>query len=226
MNEAARVLEDHQEEYAGLITREMGKAIGEARAEVAKCAWVCRYYADHAAQFLKEEPIPTDAGKSYVAFEPLGVVLAIMPWNFPFWQVFRFAAPALMAGNTGLLKHASNVPGCGEAIEGVFRRAGFPEHTFSNLLIGSDPVKTVIGHPLVRAATLTGSDWAGRAVGGQSGRALKKTVLELGGSDAYLILEDADLEHAAEVCRSSRLLNAGQSCIGAKRFIVLEEVYD
>jgi succinate-semialdehyde dehydrogenase/glutarate-semialdehyde dehydrogenase len=225
MNKAAEVLEANKEEYARLMTREMGKAISEARSEVEKCAWVCRYYAEHAEKFLQDELIQTDASKSYVTFEPLGVVLAVMPWNFPFWQVFRFAAPNLMAGNTGLLKHASNVPGCAEAIEDVFRKAGFPEHVFTNLRIGSDQVAFVIDHPLVRAATLTGSDKAGRSVAEQSGRRLKKTVLELGGSDAYLILDDADLEHAAEVCKNSRLLNAGQSCIGAKRFIVVEEVY-
>ncbi len=225
MNRAAEVLDKNQEKYARLITREMGKAIGEARSEVAKCAWVCRYYAEHAEAFLRDEHIETDASKSFVTHRPLGVVLAVMPWNFPFWQVFRFAAPGLMAGNVGLLKHASNVPGCAEAIEEVFREAGFPAHAFSSLLIGSSQVEAVIEHPLVRAATLTGSDQAGRAVAAQAGRELKKTVLELGGSDAYLILEDADLEHAAEVCKNSRLLNAGQSCIGAKRFIVVEEVY-
>jgi len=225
MQRAADVLEDNQEKYARLITREMGKVIAEARSEVAKCAWVCRYYAEHAESFLQEEYIETDASKSFVTCRSLGIVLAVMPWNFPFWQVFRFAAPSLMAGNTGLLKHASNVPGCGEAIEEVFREAGFPEHAFTHLLIGSSQVEAVIQHPLVRAATLTGSDKAGRAVAAQAGQELKKTVLELGGSDAYLILEDADLEHAAEVCKNSRLLNAGQSCIGAKRFIVVDEVY-
>lgn len=226
MNKAAEVLEKNKEEYARLMTREMGKVIKEARSEVEKCAWVCRYYAEHAENFLKDEYIKTDASKSYVAHQPLGVVLAVMPWNFPMWQVFRFAAPNLMAGNVGLLKHASNVPGCAQAIEDIFRQAGFPENVFTNLMIGSDQVEFVIDHPLVRAATLTGSDKAGRAVAEQAGRRLKKTVLELGGSDAYLVLEDADLEHAAEVCKNSRLLNAGQSCIGAKRFIVVEEVYE
>lgn len=226
MNKAAEVLEKNKEEYARLMTREMGKVITEARSEVEKCAWVCRYYAEHAEDFLKDEYIETDASKSYVTHQPLGVVLAVMPWNFPLWQVFRFAAPNLMAGNVGLLKHASNVPGCAQAIEDVFRKAGFPDHVFTNLMIGSDQVEFVIDHPLVRAATLTGSDKAGRAVAEQAGRRLKKTVLELGGSDAYLVLEDADLEHAAEMCKNSRLLNAGQSCIGAKRFIVVEEVYE
>ncbi len=226
MNKAAGVLETNKEEYARLMTHEMGKVINEARSEVEKCAWVCRYYAEHAGDFLQDEYIETDASKSYVTHRPLGVVLAVMPWNFPLWQVFRFAAPNLMAGNVGLLKHASNVPGCAQAIEDVFREAGFPEHTFTNLMIGSDQVEFVIDHPLVRAATLTGSDKAGRAVAEQAGRQLKKTVLELGGSDAYLVLEDADLEQAAEVCKNSRLLNAGQSCIGAKRFIVVEEVYE
>lgn len=225
MQRAADVLDQNKEVYAQLITREMGKVIRESRAEIEKCAWVCRYYAEHAESFLRDQPVATDAAKSYITFEPIGVVLAVMPWNFPFWQVFRFAAPSLMAGNAGLLKHASNVPGCAEAIESVFREAGFPDGLFANLLIGSSQVESVLDHPLVRAATLTGSDQAGRAVAQQAGRRLKKTVLELGGSDAYLILEDADLELAAEVCTNSRLLNAGQSCIGAKRFIVVEEVY-
>lgn len=226
MQNAAAVLRKNKEKYARLATQEMGKPITEARSEIEKCAWVCEYYAEHAAQFLADETIETDASKSYVAYNPLGVVLAVMPWNFPYWQVFRFAAPAVMAGNVGLLKHASNVPGCAEAIEEVFREAGFPDGVFYNLLIKSDQVQAVIEHSAVKAATLTGSERAGSAVASTAGKQIKKTVLELGGSDAYLILEDADLEQAASVCTTSRLLNTGQSCIGAKRFIVLESVYD
>lgn len=226
MKKVAQILRDNQEKYAKLATQEMGKPIKEARSEVEKCAWVCEYYADHAAQFLANEYIETDASSSYIAYQPLGIVLAVMPWNFPYWQVFRFAAPAIMAGNVGLLKHASNVPGCAEAIEAIFREAGFPEGIFYNLLIKSDQVQMIIEHPNVKAATLTGSEKAGSAVAKTAGKQIKKTVLELGGSDAYLILDDADLEQAASVCTKSRLLNTGQSCIGAKRFIVLESVYD
>lgn len=226
MRKAAQILLNRQEELAHLMTAEMGKTIKEARAEVEKCAWVCNYYAENTAKFLQDEVVETDASKSYLTFQPIGVVLAIMPWNFPFWQVFRFAAPALMAGNAGVLKHASNVPGCGEAIQEIFEQADFPKGLFSNLLIGNKQVNQVIEHPLVRAATLTGSETAGSAVAAAAGKRIKKTVLELGGSDAYLILQDADLDLAAEVCKSSRLLNAGQSCIAAKRFIVVKEVYD
>jgi succinate-semialdehyde dehydrogenase/glutarate-semialdehyde dehydrogenase len=202
----------------------MGKPVREGRVEAEKCAWVCEYYAENAARFLADEPVETDASASFVAFRPLGIVLAVMPWNFPFWQVFRFAAPGLMAGNAGLLKHASNVPGCALAIEEVFREAGFPEGLFRALLVGSERVEALIEHPLVRAVTLTGSATAGRAVAGAAGRNLKKTVLELGGSDPYVILEDADLEAAVETCVKSRLINSGQSCIAAKRFIVVEPV--
>ncbi len=222
----AKVLRENKERFATLMTKEMGKPIDQSRSEVEKCAWVCEYYAEKAGGFLLDESISTDAGKSFVRYAPLGIVLAIMPWNFPFWQVFRFAAPAVMAGNVGLLKHASNVPGCAEAIQECFDKAGFPKGVFTNLLISSDQVKEVIQNPKVKAVTLTGSDHAGRAVAQQAGEQLKKTVLELGGSDAYLILEDADIEEAAAVCTQSRLLNSGQSCIGAKRFIVLEKVYD
>ncbi|HXK93193.1 MAG TPA: NAD-dependent succinate-semialdehyde dehydrogenase, partial [bacterium] len=185
---------------------------------------VCEYYAENAEKFLAPEPAATEASKSYVTFQPIGVVLAVMPWNFPFWQVFRFAAPALMAGNAGVLKHASNVPGCALAIEQIFRDAGFPEHLFRSVLCGSREVAGIIENPRVRAATLTGSTPAGRAVGAKSGERLKKSVLELGGSDPYLILEDADLETAAATCAASRLINSGQSCIAAKRFIVVEPV--
>src|SRR6266550_6492390 len=224
MRRAADVLRGNAREYARLMAEEMGKPIRDGIAEIQKCAGGCDFYAENAERFLAPEPVATEARKSYVAFNPLGVVLAVMPWNFPFWQVFRFAAPGLMAGNAGVLKHASNVPGCALAIEQVFRQAGFPEHLFRTLLIGSKGVTAVIEHPLVRAVTLTGSGPAGRAVAGKAGAMLKKTVLELGGSDPYLVLEDADLELAAAVCTKGRLVNSGQSCIAAKRFIVVDEV--
>ncbi|MCI5081307.1 MAG: NAD-dependent succinate-semialdehyde dehydrogenase [Saprospiraceae bacterium] len=226
MKKAAAVLRKHKQRYAELATKEMGKPLQQSISEVEKCAWVCEYYAEKAADFLSDELVETDASKSYIAYRPIGVVLAVMPWNFPYWQVFRFAAPALMAGNVGLLKHASNVPGCAEAIEEIFREAGFPKGAFTNLLIDTSNVEMVIEHPHVKAATLTGSERAGSAVASQAGKNIKKTVLELGGSDAYLILDDADIEQAAEVCAKSRLLNSGQSCIGAKRFIVMDSVYD
>jgi len=224
MKEAAKVLRDGAGEYAELMTLEMGKPIAGGRSEAEKCAWVCDYYADHAADFLADQTLETDAHKSFVHFEPLGVVLAVMPWNFPFWQVFRFAAPGLMAGNAGVLKHASNVPGCALAIEDVFRRAGFPDNLFRTLLIGSGQVASTIEHPRVRAATLTGSTPAGRAVASKAGERLKKTVLELGGSDPYVVLADADLESTVETCVTSRLINSGQSCIAAKRFIVVDSL--
>jgi succinate-semialdehyde dehydrogenase/glutarate-semialdehyde dehydrogenase len=221
---AAAVLEEERENHAELMVREMGKPIVQARAEVDKCAWVCRYYAENGERFLAPEPVETDATKSYVAFEPLGVVLAVMPWNFPYWQVFRFAAPALAAGNTGLLKHASNVQGCALAIEEVFRRAGFPTDVFRALVVGSSRVAAIIEDPRVKAVTLTGSTPAGQAVAGRAGSLLKKTVLELGGSDPYVLLEDADLDVAVGACVTGRLLNTGQSCIAAKRFIVPESL--
>ncbi|MFC1564878.1 NAD-dependent succinate-semialdehyde dehydrogenase [candidate division KSB1 bacterium] len=226
MRKAADVLRENLEEYSRLMTIEMGKPITQARVETEKCAWVCEYYADNAEQFLANETIDTEASKSYVAYNPLGVVLAVMPWNFPFWQVFRFAAPGLMAGNTGILKHASNVPGSAVAIEDVFRKAGFPEYAFKTLLIGSRQVAAVIENPFVKAVTLTGSTPAGIAVAGKSGEMLKKTVLELGGSDPYIVLEDADLEETVLSCVSSRLINSGQSCIAAKRFIVVEPLLE
>ena len=225
MRSAARVLRDNCDQYAVLMAMEMGKPITEGRAEVEKCAWVCEYYAENAEAFLTEEPIKTDASRSFVTFQPLGVVLAIMPWNFPFWQLFRFAAPGLMAGNVGLLKHASNVPGCALVLEQIFRDAGFPEGVFTTLLIGSSRVDPVIEHPLVRAVTLTGSVPAGEAVATKAGSVIKKTVLELGGSDPYIILEDADLESTVATCVTSRLINSGQSCIAAKRFIVVEPLH-
>lgn len=221
---AAEILRSGREEYARLMALEMGKPLAGGRAEIDKCARVCDYYAERAASFLADEPVETDGGRSFVAYRPLGVVLAVMPWNFPFWQVFRFAAPALMAGNGGVLKHASNVVGCALATEEVLRRAGLPEDLFRALPIGSGQVAAVIDHPRVRAVTLTGSGAAGRAVAERAGSRLKKTVLELGGSDAYVVLEDAELEGAASTCVESRLLNSGQSCVAAKRFVVVEAV--
>ncbi len=226
MKKAAEVLRADKDEFARIMALEMGKPIADGRAETEKCAWVCDYYAENAERFLTPEQVATDASSSYVAFRPMGVILAVMPWNFPFWQVFRFAAPALMAGNAGLLKHSSNVPRCGMAIEEVFRRAGFPENLFRNLLIGSRQVEAVIEHPAVMAITLTGSDIAGRKVAAKAGQMLKKTVLELGGSDPFVVLEDADLEEAAKVAAKARCINSGQSCIAAKRFIVMEGIYE
>jgi succinate-semialdehyde dehydrogenase / glutarate-semialdehyde dehydrogenase len=224
MHRAAAVLRQHSDAYAQLITAEMGKPISQSHAEIEKCASVCEYYADHAEAFLSNEAIPTEASMSYIAFRPLGVVLAVMPWNFPFWQVFRFAAPALMAGNGAVLKHASNVTACALAIESVFREAGFPAHLFSVLKVPGKRTADIIEHPAVKAVTLTGSVGAGRAVASKAGAMIKKTVLELGGSDPYIILGDADLEPAARACANSRLINSGQSCIAAKRFIVVKEV--
>jgi succinate-semialdehyde dehydrogenase/glutarate-semialdehyde dehydrogenase len=224
MRRAAGILRNEANDFAALMAREMGKPVRDGAAEAKKCATACDYFAEHAERFLADLPVQTEARASFVAFKPLGVVLAVMPWNFPFWQVFRFAAPGLMAGNAGLLKHASNVPGCALAIEGVFRRAGFPENLFRTLLIGSGQVDAVIAHPKVAAVTLTGSGPAGRAVAAKAGSVLKKTVLELGGSDPYLVLEDADLDVAADVCTKARLVNSGQSCIAGKRFLVVEAV--
>ena len=224
MRKAAEILRKEARDFAHLMAREMGKPVRDGVAEAQKCAVACDYFAEHAARFLAREVVKTDAQSSFVTFNPLGVVLAVMPWNFPFWQVFRFAAPGLMAGNAAVLKHASNVPGCAIAIEDVFRRAGFPEHVFRTLMIGNAQVDAVIEHPRVRAVTLTGSGPAGRAVAAKAGELLKKTVLELGGSDPYLVLEDADLDTAAEVCTRARLVNSGQSCIAGKRFIVVERV--
>ena len=222
MHKAAEILRSRKEEFARLISDEMGKIIRESGAEVEKCAWVCDYYADNAETFLSDEPVQTDARESYVAFDPLGVVLAVMPWNFPFWQVFRFAAPALMAGNGAVLKHASNVPGCALAIEGIFREAGFPEHLFRSLLIKPSLIPTVINDSRIKAATLTGSEPAGAAVASLAGRNIKKTVLELGGSDPFIVLDDADLQKCVTTAVQARMINAGQSCIAAKRFIVVE----
>ncbi|HUM14340.1 MAG TPA: NAD-dependent succinate-semialdehyde dehydrogenase [Candidatus Nitrosotalea sp.] len=226
MRAAAQELRARQSEYASLMTREMGKPIVQAEAEVEKCAGTCDYYAEHAAAFLAEQERQTDAARSYVRFDPLGVVLAVMPWNFPFWQVFRFAAPALMAGNAGILKHASNVPRCALAIEEVFRRAGFPDGLFRTVLADAGVVAGLIADPRIAAVTLTGSERAGRAVAEQAGREIKKTVLELGGSDPFIVLADADVDAAASAAAEGRLINSGQSCIAAKRFVVVEPVAD
>ncbi len=223
MHRAATVLRTGIERYAREMTLEMGKPLKQASAEVEKCAWVCEYYASNAEEFLKPEMTTTDASESFIRFDPIGVVLAVMPWNFPFWQVFRFAAPALMAGNGCLLKHASNVPRCALLIEDVFRNAGFPDDIFRTLLIESKAVDGILGHPDVAAATLTGSDPAGRAVAATCGSVLKKTVLELGGSDPFIVLADADIGAAATTAVTARLINNGQSCIAAKRFIVVSE---
>lgn len=225
MKKAAEVLRGNVEEYARTMALEMGKPIGEGRAEINKCAACCDFYADHAEGFLADEMIGSDASKSYVAHRPLGAVLAVMPWNFPFWQVFRFAAPALMAGNVGLLKHSSNVPRCALQIEEVFIKAGFPVNVFRTLMIGSGKVDAVIENPKVKAVTLTGSDIAGRKVAAKAGQMLKKAVLELGGSDPFVVLADADVDTAAQVAAKARCINSGQSCIAAKRFIVVDEVY-
>ena len=226
MRDLAELLKQKKEKLGALMTQEMGKPIKQSIAEAEKCAWVCEYYADNAKRFLSKKEISTDSKKSFISFQPIGLVLAIMPWNFPFWQVFRFASPTLMAGNVGILKHASNVQGCAKQIEKLFLEAGFPEYTFSNLVIGSNKVSNVINNPLVRAVTLTGSTPAGKSVASLAGSLLKKTVLELGGNDPYIILEDADLNNAVESCIAGRMLNTGQSCIAAKRFIVVKTRLD
>jgi succinate-semialdehyde dehydrogenase/glutarate-semialdehyde dehydrogenase len=223
---AASLLESRADQLAELMATEMGKPVTAGRQEAEKCAWACRYYADHGAEHLADVHVETDHRRSYVHHEPLGVVLAVMPWNFPLWQVFRFAAPALMAGNGAVLKHASNVTGASLAIAEILEAAGAPPGLFASLVIPSADVAAVIDHPLVRAVTLTGSGPAGRAVAGRAGSELKKTVLELGGSDPYVVLADADVGRAAAVCARSRLINSGQSCIAAKRFVVVDAVHD
>ena len=224
MRRAAELLRERSPRYAELMTLEMGKPIAAAESEVEKCAWVCDYYAEHAERFLADEEVETDAGRSFVSYQPIGPVLAIMPWNFPLWQCFRFAAPALMAGNVGLLKHASNVPGSALAIEEVLRDAGFPLGTFQTLLIGSGRVASIIEDERIRGVTLTGSEGAGKKVGEKAGRELKKVVLELGGSDPFIIMPSADLERAVKTAVTARTINNGQSCIAAKRFIVHREI--
>lgn len=226
LNRAARVLRDNREKYAVIISSEMGKVLNESRAEIDKCANGCDYFSENAERFLKDTPVKTEAAKSLIAFQPLGAVLAIMPWNFPLWQVFRFAAPGLMAGNVGLLKHASNVSQCSLLIEDVFKQAGFPEGVFQSLLVDSKNIEGIIARDEIAAVTLTGSEFAGKKVAEAAGRNLKKCVLELGGSDPFIVLEDADLELTAKIATQSRMQNAGQSCIAAKRFIVVQKIKD
>jgi succinate-semialdehyde dehydrogenase/glutarate-semialdehyde dehydrogenase len=213
-------------EYSLGITHEMGKPVSESRAEIEKCAWVCNYYAENGEDFLKDDPAETDAWQSYVCYKPLGTILGIMPWNFPFWQVFRFAIPTLMAGNTVVLKHASNVQGCARSIENIFVRAGFPPGVFTNLVLGSERIHKIIENDDVKAVSLTGSEAAGQKVAETAGRNLKKSLLELGGSNAFVVLEDADIEKAAGIGVRARMANAGQSCIAAKRFIVHSSIKD
>jgi succinate-semialdehyde dehydrogenase/glutarate-semialdehyde dehydrogenase len=226
MRKLAAILDHEIDDLATLITLEMGKPLEAARYEILKCADACRYYAEHAARILAPESIPTEHNHSYVRWDPLGVVLAVMPWNFPFWQVFRFLAPALMAGNVALLKHAPNVPQCALSIESLVRRAGFPRGTFQSLLLDVHQVETVLGDDRIAAVTVTGSETAGRAIGAQAGWLIKKSVLELGGSDPFIVMPSADLDLAIETAVRARCVNSGQSCIAAKRFIVADEVYD
>jgi succinate-semialdehyde dehydrogenase/glutarate-semialdehyde dehydrogenase len=226
MRKAAELLRAKKADYARAMALEMGKPIAQGEAEIEKCAVTCEYYAEHAERFMTPEERPTDASRSFIRFDPLGPVLAVMPWNFPFWQVVRFAAPALMAGNAGVLKHASNVPRCALELEQVFRAAGFPEHLFSTLLVGSGAVEGLIADRRIVAVTLTGSELAGSKVAAQAGREIKKTVLELGGSDPFIVLDDADVGEAARTAASARLVNSGQSCIAAKRFIAVERIAD
>jgi len=226
MRRMAELLRGNKQELATVITSEMGKPIVQSEAEIEKCAYNCNYYADHAERLLRDEPRASGASESYIHYAPLGVILAVMPWNFPFWQVFRFAAPALIAGNTALLKHASNVPQCALRIEELFREAGFPQGVFLSLLIRNSEVSKVIEHPAIAAVTLTGSEGAGRQVATCSGRMIKKTVMELGGSDPFIVLEDADLDQAVQTGVRARFQNTGQSCIAAKRFIIVERVFE
>lgn len=226
LHAAAKLLIDEREHFGKIMTLEMGKPIAAAIAEVEKSAWVCRYYADHAEQLLADVAIETDASRSLVRYQPLGIILAVMPWNFPFWQVFRFAAPALMAGNVGLLKHASNVPQSALAIEEIFLRAGFPRGVFQTLLIGANQVARIVEDERVKAATLTGSEAAGASLASAAGKQIKKTVMELGGSDPFVVMESADLETAVSTAVTARMINNGQSCIAAKRFIIQDSIAD
>ncbi len=226
LTNAADILEKNVDEYAKTITIEMGKPITEAKAEIKKCAWVCRYYAENAEGFLTDEFADTDAHENFVRHEPLGCVLAIMPWNYPFWQVFRFIAPALMAGNVGVLKHAANVFRSALHVEEILKEAGLPEGGFQNLLVHHDKIEAIIENPVIKAVTLTGSERAGSSVASIAGKNIKKTLLELGGSNAFIVCEDADIDKAVEIGVKARMMNTGQSCIAAKRFIILEKVYD
>ena len=226
MQKAADILERDREIYAEMMTLEMGKTLKSAIGEIEKCALVCRYYAKNAAQFMADVPATTDASNSFVRYQPLGAILAVMPWNFPFWQVFRFAAPTLMAGNVGLLKHASNVPQCALKIEAIFKEAGFPEGVFQTLLVGADKVAKIVTDDRVKAATLTGSEPAGESLAAIAGKNLKKVVLELGGSDPFIVMSSADLPVALSTAVTSRMLNSGQTCVSAKRFILAEEIAD
>jgi succinate-semialdehyde dehydrogenase/glutarate-semialdehyde dehydrogenase len=226
MLKCAEILRKNKESYALTITGEMGKVIRESVSEVEKSAWVCEYYAQHAEKFLMDEKLKVNDGTSYLVYDPLGIILAVMPWNFPLYQVFRFAPPAIMAGNVVLLKHASNVPQCALLIEDVFKKAGFEEGVFQTLLIGSGKVNSIIDNPGIRAMTITGSTEAGRNVAQRAGLNIKKSVLELGGSDPFIILKDADINSAAEIAAKARMINCGQSCIAAKRFIIEEDIYD
>jgi len=226
LKKAGEILRNNVDDYAKTITLEMGKPISESKSEIQKCAWVCDYYAENAAEFLADEVVETEASKSFVRHDPLGTVFAVMPWNFPFWQVFRFAAPTLTAGNTGLLKHASNVFGCAQIIEDVFTEAGYPKGVFQSIVVDHDVTEHIISHETVTAITLTGSERAGSTVAQIAGKHLKKSLLELGGSNSFIVLEDADLKLAVQTAVKARMLNSGQSCIAAKRFIIHESVYD